>query len=1124
MLKIILKLFLIPLLFTSLHSEEKVTLQLKWFHQFQFAGYYAAKEKGFYKDVGLDVDIKQRDLKYNNVEEVIKGKAQYGVADSILILYKAKGEPVVIVSPIFQHSPSALISLKSSGINSPYDLDGKDVLFYPNDTDGFALLAMMKKLNVKPNLIREREKNDYVKLINKEVDAIPAYLSNEPFYFKEKNIDINIINPSNYGFDFYGDILFTNKEEAQNHPQRVQKFKEATLKGWKYALSHQEEIIQLIHNKYNSTKSIEHLRYEAKAIEKLISNETIPLGSVDRGRIRYISDLYNEYGSSVKSFNINNFIFQDYVKDNLNLNLTPEEKKYLHEHPILTVQNLSAFPPFNFYENNKPQGYTVDYMNLMAKILGVKIKFISQKSWKEYLEMLEYRQLDIIPHIAINKERKKFIDFTNIEHLSYQPSLAVRKGSNINSFTDLKDKTIAVLNKSFLETILRNKYPNQKLYLTSTTKEGVQAVSSGKADALIGNLATTEYYIKQNWLSNLETKSLTNVQYIPQKVPLYIGVSKGNAVLKSILEKANNEIPHNKIIDLKEKWLNMKPSSNVKFTDEEYKYLLNKKKLKMCIDPNWLPFEKIEKGKHTGMTAEYIKLFQKELPIPIELVKSKDWLDTISLAQNRSCDFVSVMIDTKKRRTYFNFTEDLMSMPLVIATKVDKPFINDISSVLSKKFAIVKGFAYSEILRNKYPNIKIVEVKDAKEGLKKVDRNEVYGFIGVLPVVGYNIQENFVSNLKIAGKLDMTVGFPMATRNDEHYLNEILNKLILNIPTEKNKEILNKWLSIKYEKNVDLKPLFYTVAIFSIILIIILIKNRDINKLNNKLSEYLDVVDENVLTSTTDKEGKILSVSQAFCDVSGYSKEELLGNDHRIMKHEDMPKDLFINLWDTISSGKIWIGEIKNKKKNGDYYWIDATISPVFDEKKNIIGYTAIRHDISDKKKIENISITDELTTLYNRRHFNEIFEKELSRAKRDNHFFALIILDVDFFKQYNDFYGHQKGDYVLESIGKRLIEICKRSSDTPFRIGGEEFAIIFTPKDKEDAINFAKLVNQKIEDLKIEHKYNKASDYITASLGLYVAYGKEIETSEDIYNFTDNALYKAKESGRNRFVLYEKN
>ena len=204
---------------------------------------------------------------------------------------------------------------------------------------------MMKKLNVKPNLIREREKDDYLKLMDKKVDVSPVYLSNEPFYFKEKNIDINIMNPANYGFDFYGDILFTSEKEAKENPLRVKKFKEATLKGWDYALEHQEEIIQLIHNKYNSEKSLDHLRYEAKAIEKLVSKETIPLGSVDKGRIRYITDLYSEYGANVKSFNINDFIFENYTKDNLNLNLTQEEQKYLEEHPILKVQNLAEFPP-----------------------------------------------------------------------------------------------------------------------------------------------------------------------------------------------------------------------------------------------------------------------------------------------------------------------------------------------------------------------------------------------------------------------------------------------------------------------------------------------------------------------------------------------------------------------------------------------------------------------------------------------------------------------------------------------------------------------------------------------------------------------------------------------------------
>ena len=264
--------YLILILISTIsNANEKVVLQLKWFHQFQFAGYYAAKEKGFYDEVGLDVEIKERDLKYNNIDEVINGNAQYGIADSILILYRLKQQPVVIVSPIFQHSPSIFISLKKKNINSIYELNNKDILFYPNDTDGFSLIAMIKKFDSNVNLLRERHKDDYVKLINNEVDLMPAYIANEPFLLKEKGYDVNIINPSNYGFDMYGDILFTSEDEAKNNPNRVVRFRDATLKGWKYALENKEEIIQLIHTKYANEKSIEHLKYEANAIDSLIT-------------------------------------------------------------------------------------------------------------------------------------------------------------------------------------------------------------------------------------------------------------------------------------------------------------------------------------------------------------------------------------------------------------------------------------------------------------------------------------------------------------------------------------------------------------------------------------------------------------------------------------------------------------------------------------------------------------------------------------------------------------------------------------------------------------------------------------------------------------------------------------
>ena len=264
------------------------------------------------------------------------------------------------------------------------------------------------------------------------------------------------------------------------------------------------------------------------------------------------------------------------------------------------------------------------------------------------------------------------------------------------------------------------------------------------------------------------------------------------------------------------------------------------------------------------------------------------------------------------------------------------------------------------------------------------------------------------------------------------------------------------------------------------------------------------------LPLSTDKKGNIITVSQAFCDISGYTKEELIGKNHRIIKHPDMPKELYKELWNTISSGKVWKGEIKNKKKNGDYYWVDARISPNY-EKGKIIGYTAIRHDITDKKIIEELSITDELTKLYNKRHFNEVFSHELNKARRLNQSFGFIILDVDNFKKYNDHYGHQKGDEVLRGVGKALSLACQRATDTPFRIGGEEFGIVFTPNSKDEACKFAEFINNKIEELHMEHELNDASEYITVSIGLYTAVGANIDSDKDIYNYADEALYKAK-------------
>jgi diguanylate cyclase (GGDEF)-like protein/PAS domain S-box-containing protein len=288
-------------------------------------------------------------------------------------------------------------------------------------------------------------------------------------------------------------------------------------------------------------------------------------------------------------------------------------------------------------------------------------------------------------------------------------------------------------------------------------------------------------------------------------------------------------------------------------------------------------------------------------------------------------------------------------------------------------------------------------------------------------------------------------------------------------------------------------------------------------KANKKLLHYVDLIDKNVITSTTNLQSTILSVSSAFCEISGYTKEELIGQNHRIVRHPDMPKSLSGDMWKTLSSDQVWQGEIKNKNKAGNYYWVFSTIYPIFNDAGKKIGYTAIRHDITDKKRVEELSVTDGLTAIYNRRYFDQIFPKFLNSVKRNNDFVCFYMIDVDYFKLYNDNYGHQAGDDVLVQIASVMRNSLRRSDDYCFRLGGEEFGILMRVSDEDAVCDFGEKLRLAVEALAIPHIGNLSSPYVTISIGQYCSFGVDIESREQLYKRSDDLLYQAKQEGRNQ-------
>lgn len=286
-----------------------VDLQLRWKHQFQFAGYYAALEKGFYREAGLDVRLHEGGAGKVPVDEVLGGRALYGVANSEVLYERLRGRPLVALAAIFQHSPSVLLARADSGIRTPHDLIGKRVMLMSGKHDS-DFYAMFLREGIKPEGINVLPTSyDIGDLVSGKVDAFNSYLTNEPYFLKQQGVDYVAINPSHYGIDYYGDILFTTEDELEQNPERVEALRAATLRGWRYAMDNVPEIIDLLIEKYRVNKTREHLVFEANSMRSLILPDLVEIGHMNPGRWQAMADAFKMTGMADQRASTAGFIY-----------------------------------------------------------------------------------------------------------------------------------------------------------------------------------------------------------------------------------------------------------------------------------------------------------------------------------------------------------------------------------------------------------------------------------------------------------------------------------------------------------------------------------------------------------------------------------------------------------------------------------------------------------------------------------------------------------------------------------------------------------------------------------------------------------------------------------------------
>jgi diguanylate cyclase (GGDEF)-like protein/PAS domain S-box-containing protein len=297
-----------------------------------------------------------------------------------------------------------------------------------------------------------------------------------------------------------------------------------------------------------------------------------------------------------------------------------------------------------------------------------------------------------------------------------------------------------------------------------------------------------------------------------------------------------------------------------------------------------------------------------------------------------------------------------------------------------------------------------------------------------------------------------------------------------------------------------------------------------------------------VAIAITDPNGRIEYVNPYFTYLTGYALDEMRGKTPRVLQSGETQIDLYDNLWQTIRAGQVWEGEILNRKKNGEVYWVNELIAPVLDGDRNVTHFVTMQQDITERKHTEaqlrmantNLqlklteiealhdqlreeAIRDGLTRLFNRRYMEETLDREISRLERDPRPISVVMMDVDLFKSINDNYGHQAGDAVLQTLGTMLLENT-RISDIACRYGGDEVLVVMPGATQDVAV--ARAEEWRTAFSMMEFAFGDAKIRTTLSLGV-ATFPDQAQNPIELLNAADKALYWAKIK-RNQVERYD--
>ncbi|MEA2111770.1 MAG: EAL domain-containing protein [Campylobacterota bacterium] len=1146
-------------LFSAEKSLEKVSLQLQWKYQFQFAGFIVAKELGYYEDVGLDVTL----LEYNNstvIEELEQGKVDFALNNSLLAFHDNKLSKVSLLATYFQRSP--LVIIAQPEIKSVLDLKSKRIMMSNNNRYNSSLSILLDYFEI------DDTNADFIKpsfniedFIDRKVDAVTAFRSNELYTLDKREVPYTVLDPVEHGFSTNAINLFTSIEKIKNSPKQIHDFLLASKKGWEYALANIEEVATLIHEKYQPNKSIEHLIYEGKITKNLMLLDLYKIGEINK---EFVLKTFKQLIKSEKIDAESNseYLFFEYAKPDTLLELSSLEQQWIEENPSVIFTGDPNWLPYEaFTSEGEYIGIVSQYLKHIALATQLQFKPLVVSTWSQSLEKAVNGDVKVISGDISNEILNK--NFNPIEAYSHSPIVIVMDmhENYVQNLEDIADRRIVIIKDYGYTADIFKEYPNIDFIEVENIQEGLEGIAEGRFDAMLATMALASYTISNEQFHNLRIVGKT-----PIVMDLTLFVSKSEPELFSIISKGLQSITKEQENEIFKHWTQKEPIEKIDYTllgqvsavlillligailwnRRMHAEILKRQKIQESLEASEKDLQIIFENAQSGLmfiTGERVLLKANKRLADILGYESGEEMIGLSmrqlhLSQERFVEYGKLNFDTLRMGVNRNIEYQLQKKDksAVWCELSGKTIDENIPADMTQGVL----WTINDISKRK----SLEEHKQKMQELIKAERDRSDLYLDTADV------------LLIA--LDHEARVTMLNRKGEELLGyleeELLGKVwfelgILPDDITKNvKEFFLELLTMQEAPREEFIHHLYTkdkqklmFSFHSALLfdaehncIGLLSSGMDITKkveaekavekqheflktVMNSVGESIMVIEKDYTISLMNEEAKKMLNKRYVADI-------LKPKCYEVSHHRDTPCDgiqhpcPLQHVLETKSVNRVM--HVHQDSDDVPHY-VELTAAPLFDENAEISAIIESAHDIT---KLKNAQETlqyqaehDALTNLPNRILFLDRLKQAMKRASRADEKIAVLFIDLDHFKEINDSLGHSAGDLLLKDVSSRLLEAI-RESDTVGRFGGDEFAIVIDQIKSIEVISsiVQGIINAMKEPFLIEaHQF-----YVTMSIGIAVFPDDGVDV-ETLLKNSDVAMYKAKNSGRNNYQFY---